>query len=272
MDPELHLRECIRAWRRAFTCKTTRFESKGLARPGFVKPDLWGRESVITNLKQANLFEFTSLQETSWSRRQSALVKKIAKEVADYRAYGEQTAALDLWFTNLKRYLRTTEKRLIAESKRSKIPDVGALLHRTFHLIKRARHEASTLERVFWRSGPPVESPSLVALQRVGGRRHPNLVWEIDSRFQVRLAEFLTRFLPAEQRVRLRRAKRPADSKPVNRITLSRLILLVYLIAGLAVDEGAAIFLGLSTKTPRKLTAKIIDQNLKRAGIDSVPR
>jgi len=270
MDPESQLRECIRVWRRAFTSQTTPFEFEGPPRPGFVSPDLWDRGSVVTDLEQANLLEFTSLQGTSWSRRQRALVKKVAKEIAGYRAYGEQTARLDQWFTNLKRYLRTTEQRLSAESKRSKIPDVGALLHRTSDLIKRARHEVSRMERVFWKSGPPVDWLSVLAIQRVGGRRHPNIIWEIDGRFQVRLAGFLGEFLSAEQRVRLKRSKGPADNKPVDLKTISKLILLVYLVAGLAVDEGGGVFLRLGAETPRQLTAKNIDQNLKRAGIDWV--
>ena len=125
------------------------------------------------------------------------------------------------------------------------------------------------MERVFWKSCPPSDWLSVVALQRVGGRRHPNRVWEVDSRFQVRISEFLMRFLASEQRVRLkRRSNKPVDSKPVDRKTISRLILLIYLVAGLAVDERGEVFLELATVSPRKLTAKIIDQNLKRAGID----
>ena len=124
------------------------------------------------------------------------------------------------------------------------------------------------MERVFWKSGPPSDWLSVVALQRVGGKRHPNRVWEVDSRFQVRIAEFLRRFLHSEQRVRLKHSEKRVDSKPVDRKTISQLILLIYLVAGLAVDDGGEVFLELATVSPRKLTAKIIDQNLKRAGID----
>ena len=73
---------------------------------------------------------------------------------------------------------------------------------------------------------------------------------DFDGTFQVKLASILRLFLPPN-----------AD---VDRITISRLIVLVYLVAGLAVEQEGYIKI---EATGHKLEIANVDQNLKRAGL-----
>jgi hypothetical protein len=75
---------------------------------------------------------------------------------------------------------------------------------------------------------------------------------DFDGRFQVRVGTVFRAFLPSK------------SGNCVNRLTIARLVMLVYLVARLAEDKKGTVTI---VATGRKLDVKNIEQNLERGEI-----
>ncbi len=253
MNGGRHLHLCVIAWRRAFTREPKSYGLEVPPGPGMIGPDLWGRPHVVATLRGAGLFDFAALKGIvegnnirwkEWKVREA--VKAIAVEIAKYQAYAKRVRELNHRFNELEEYLSDTERRLLGECNHWKFADVKKCLKTCAAQVALCRIAIETRERDFWRSPRVVVS----VLSIKGAETHPQRRLEFDGRFQKRVASILRLFLPLKD--------------GIDRKTISSLVVLIYLVAGLATDQkGYAII----EPTGRELTIANVDQMLKRAGL-----
>jgi len=218
-----------------------------------VELDLWEGAKACACLRRADLLESIALGDMGkeksmphdWKRRQ--IFEQIIREVGTYTRLAGQVVKLNQEYEHLREFLSKMEEKFSKELKILCSEKARALLAEHITRFRIQKQSVSPKKAELWRAHINWAPGAFDLRYRAVLERERDL----DAAFQVRVAAILRVYLSKESGISLR--------------TISRLVVLVYLSAGLAGDrhDEAIICNG-----GRRLEIRNVEQRLRRAGLD----
>jgi hypothetical protein len=248
-EPIHNLARFVAQWRREIRRHAISIEKSRATR----QLDLWEGHTACQELNSAGLLSTAMLEDTNdganvnspinWRLRDP--ISLIVREVAIYERYRSRIVLLNREMATSKRSLAKVVKELTKLRTRSNFPPLQQMLTQriaetNFHIA-----QIDDVSRILW------ETPYGVWGRVLNEPKHlpkPYREMDLDTRFQIRVAKLLKSGLFPEGKVSLQ--------------TIGRLVLLVYLAAGLLEPRGDKAIL---LHSKRELKVEDIVQRLRRA-------
>ena len=221
--------------------------------PGVDENDLWEGAQAYKNLRDCGRLEFMLFREEpkklGWKRRQ--LLNLLFTEIRKYERYSGKVSAINNELKEAADFTKRMKKWFSDELKQIRhLTDIRERLTKYADDLDKDHTRFEQKRRYFWRSPTGLE-PIL---------REPDYVWgpdkdmDLDGGFQKRVARVLRLYLPKEEGISLR--------------TICRLVVLVYLAAGLAKEQGETLISKSTGEELNHLNPIDLEKKFRRAGLD----
>lgn len=211
---------------------------------------VWGGRFAVSELRRKGIYDFlvgNGKSGTGWQSQD--LCERIVDEISDYLS--EAKSLTKSRFDKIDAFLQSLAEKVRKHEEKAADSTIKALLKRLQKDVEKYQRSAERLrqERRDWHFGawkslwPEVPRKNLV-VRRI----------DLDTRLQVEVFKVLADYLGPEE-----------GRKRVNLETIARLVLLVYLAAGLAHENETGIIVAHATGV--KVSVRNIRENVRNAGL-----